>query len=387
MTELGEKRRVLRCGLRAAVFDFQICPALVPQIVLASQISTRTDAPSEGWEQPDKCPILTLPNEITSEIFLNFIPAYPSCPQLVGIDSESPGQLLRVCRQWRDVALSAAQLWRAIKICPKVNMKKQLGLMKTWLERSGSCPLAFDIHCGSAYDRHIFEIIETIFRHRSRWEYIKLHILSAFLLPNVGSLPLVRQVELGFSYDVKPYFTWNLNDAPQLLTATLWNFAYPSGFLPWHQLTSLTMVCKTPAECTPILKETPSLVHCRLILMLTKNEHNSDEPDTVLPRLESLTLESFMKEQMPATRYLGSFVVPSLRRLQVPDIFIQPDPVNKLSSFIALSGCQLHELCITGHLSGTEDAYRQGLSAIPILSFGAALMDGHFHGSGTCNTH
>jgi hypothetical protein len=34
-----------------------------------------------------KYPVLTLPNEITTEIFIRFLPIYPSCPQLTGLES------------------------------------------------------------------------------------------------------------------------------------------------------------------------------------------------------------------------------------------------------------------------------------------------------------
>jgi hypothetical protein len=43
-----------------------------------------------------KFPVLTLPNEIVSEIFLHFIPAYPRSPPLAGI--LSPTCLTYICR-------------------------------------------------------------------------------------------------------------------------------------------------------------------------------------------------------------------------------------------------------------------------------------------------
>ncbi|KAJ7174098.1 hypothetical protein C8R43DRAFT_635436 [Mycena crocata] len=56
-------------------------------------------------------PVLSLPTEITPEIFLQLIPLYPDCPPLTG--SLSPSLLTHICRQWRNIALDRPILWRA----------------------------------------------------------------------------------------------------------------------------------------------------------------------------------------------------------------------------------------------------------------------------------
>ncbi|KAJ7225018.1 hypothetical protein C8J57DRAFT_1093730, partial [Mycena rebaudengoi] len=56
-----------------------------------------------------KYPVLTLPVEITAEIFINFIPIYPLRPPLTGL--LSPALLGQVCHKWRDVALGTPRLW------------------------------------------------------------------------------------------------------------------------------------------------------------------------------------------------------------------------------------------------------------------------------------
>ncbi|KAJ6554307.1 hypothetical protein B0H19DRAFT_144576 [Mycena capillaripes] len=48
-------------------------------------------------------PVLNLPNEIVSEIFIHVLPIYPLCPPLSGNDS--PMSLTQICRQWRAVAV------------------------------------------------------------------------------------------------------------------------------------------------------------------------------------------------------------------------------------------------------------------------------------------
>ncbi|KAJ7086305.1 hypothetical protein C8R43DRAFT_311955 [Mycena crocata] len=59
-------------------------------------------------------PVLTLPNEITSQIFIYFLAAYPRCPPFQGL--LSPIILTHICHQWREIALSTPALWRAITL-------------------------------------------------------------------------------------------------------------------------------------------------------------------------------------------------------------------------------------------------------------------------------
>jgi hypothetical protein len=57
-------------------------------------------------------PVLTLPNEVVSHIFLKALPRYPKAPPLSG--PFSPTSLGQICCEWRAIALSTPMLWRAI---------------------------------------------------------------------------------------------------------------------------------------------------------------------------------------------------------------------------------------------------------------------------------
>ncbi|KAJ6588192.1 hypothetical protein B0H19DRAFT_1098293, partial [Mycena capillaripes] len=59
-------------------------------------------------------PVLTLPNEVVSEIFGHFLPVYPTSPP--AIDLLSPNLLGQICRKWREIALTTPVLWRAISV-------------------------------------------------------------------------------------------------------------------------------------------------------------------------------------------------------------------------------------------------------------------------------
>ncbi|KAJ7191451.1 hypothetical protein GGX14DRAFT_337053, partial [Mycena pura] len=54
------------------------------------------------------CPVLTLPNELVSRIFVDCLPDHGRvCPSR----STAPLLLAQICRCWRDIALETCQLW------------------------------------------------------------------------------------------------------------------------------------------------------------------------------------------------------------------------------------------------------------------------------------
>ncbi|KAJ7280721.1 hypothetical protein C8J57DRAFT_1008013, partial [Mycena rebaudengoi] len=118
-----------------------------------------------------KYPILTLPTEITSKIFVHFLPPYPKCPPAIG--PSSPHILGQICRTWREIALSTPQLWRAIELGSSPwTMSKELDLLRTWLSRSKNCPLSIYFQSSSGLLKDDFSFIEAIIPHSERWEHI-----------------------------------------------------------------------------------------------------------------------------------------------------------------------------------------------------------------------
>ncbi|KAJ7210575.1 hypothetical protein B0H12DRAFT_1157464, partial [Mycena haematopus] len=60
-------------------------------------------------------PILTIPVEITSEIFLHCLPAVDAAQPSTKL---APLLLGRVCRIWRDITYTNPRLWAAARRCP-----------------------------------------------------------------------------------------------------------------------------------------------------------------------------------------------------------------------------------------------------------------------------
>ncbi|KAJ7148402.1 hypothetical protein C8R43DRAFT_517903 [Mycena crocata] len=311
-----------------------------------------------------KYPVLTLPNEITSEIFIHYLPLYPSCPPLSG--DSSPTLLTHICRKWRNIAFATPALWRAISVdmAPK-KVEAQKHLMESWLVMSGSGPISIQLEGSEVPPADELKFIQLLTPHRTRWEYLELQYISTEMLPFFcGATTLLRHLKI--SLENPPPSPVDFDAAPLLRSVFLGHDTLTGVVLPWQQLTSLTISPGFPKECTLILQQTTNLVHCELALF---EDDASQEPDVSLPYLESLVMDGIEDEAGPVTGYLGTFITPALRRLEVQDAYLGPSSIHSLASFISASGCKLQELQIIGRLSTNKYSYRIAFPSIPDISF------------------
>jgi hypothetical protein len=278
-------------------------------------------------------PVLTLPNEIVAEIFIHFLPLYPLCPPLTG--RSSPTILTQICQKWREIALATPKLWRAISLTADIDLEQRLHMCHAWLTRSCSCPL-------SIRGLDAPQLLEAVIPCRARWEYLDLTLFPAYLPAFEGPMPLLRHLDLAASDED---ITVTIPAAPLLLSITLdfFNAVTPTIILPLAQLTSLTLQYVYRNEYVAMLRHTFKLVHCELGILYQHNEPL--EHDIELPCLESLVL---LAGTIHTMRHLHDFLVPALRSLRVEEVFLQPEPIAALSSFISKSRCKLQELRITG---------------------------------------
>ncbi|KAJ7083485.1 hypothetical protein C8R44DRAFT_992037 [Mycena epipterygia] len=314
-------------------------------------------------------PVLTLPNEIVSEIFIQFLPVYPLCPRMIGL--LSPICLTQICLEWRELALGTPALWRAVST-HALTHERQLHMLQSWLSRSGCCPLSIKMEGGIYNADSCHQIFAAIAPHCARWEYLKLSCTSlSDLLTIAGPIPLLRDLDIAV-YEGGLVPAAAFRQAPRLRAFTdrrQYQLTYPPNFLPWDQLTSVTLVAIKPVECSAILNQTVNLVHCELIIW----GGALDQPDDIqLTSLKSLVLMKFDMDVVPA-QYLITFIVPALRKLQVPDEFLLSTPIGTLESFISKSGCQLQEVCITGERSVSRGSYRTAFPSIPNFTFNRTL--------------
>jgi hypothetical protein len=314
-----------------------------------------------------KYPVLTLPNEIVSEIFMHFLPAYPFFPPLTGL--LSPTLLTHICRTWREIALSTPALWCTIGIPydDGIPLKQKAHIFDIWLKRSRFCPLSLQLGRGI-----VLKILAAVVPHRARWERLKLAYPSPSHLPIIidGPIPLLRHLDLCLSgAGMTEVFAFR--DVPLLRSVILDAVAVTSIILPWAQLTSLTLSDVYPRECVPVLQKTSNLVCCELKVWFQVDSDNDQlGPDITLPYLESLRIGQC--GATPVTDLLGTFIVPALRSLKIPEEFLRPSPIDSLTGFISKSGCKPEEVYITGPRSLPKQSYRKAFPSIPKFSFSGA---------------
>ncbi|KAJ7172898.1 hypothetical protein C8R43DRAFT_1058313 [Mycena crocata] len=308
-----------------------------------------------------KYPVLTLPNEIISEIFVHFIPVYPLHPPLKGIFS--PTLLTHICRQWRDIAHVTPALWRATSVdfTNSTSDKEDNNILQPWVARSRTYPLSISIH---GYYGDKSQCMETLSSHRALWEHLELSYVSYDILLYLRDpMPTLRHLDVSFQDEFDAPVT--VGDAPLLRSARI-SVYVDNIVLPWQQLTSLHLASIFPGECTAILQQAALLIHCTLSFISDDDDGPDPQPDINLPLLESFILT---KGDLLQTSYLYNLILPALDTLQIPEEELRPDPIGGLRSFFSKSGCTLRELRIAGDRTFAQAAYRRAFPAILEISF------------------
>jgi hypothetical protein len=162
---------------------------------------------------------------------------------------------------------------------------------------------------------------------------------------------------------------WNAPiEAPQLRKLTLEHYCDPlPPLLPCAQLTTLRVTSISDQQFLDILHHTVNLVHCKVLFStLLPTAAIAPRPLT-FPHLETLAL---LLDDWAFAVPLGWFdmlTLPALRRLELEERLLDPNPIGALKALIARSRCSLQEL----HLPRTtlEDAYRLAFPAVPSIVF------------------
>ncbi|KAJ7895663.1 hypothetical protein B0H14DRAFT_2681302, partial [Mycena olivaceomarginata] len=186
-------------------------------------------------------PILTLPHEITSEIFLHCFPPFPDVGMKGAPNSaQAPLLLLRVCRTWRDIAVSIPRLW----VCLHLDLERLLDVgesnlekkIKGWFIRAGTCMLSFSVE-GHPFDDLHFEVAATratLVRFAPQQTVsLGLQPRQFFSLIDIGPFPSLETLTLTVDPDLFSFFGDAQPGLKLLGTAPrLRNLIYRAGVVP-----------------------------------------------------------------------------------------------------------------------------------------------------------
>ncbi|KAJ7277529.1 hypothetical protein C8J57DRAFT_1126849 [Mycena rebaudengoi] len=210
-------------------------------------------------------PILTLPPEIGSEIFLQCLPRDIVDP----IPSEVPLSLLGICRAWDTLALSTPALWTHLDIdIDSDDDLSHLGLsdpekleefIRTWFARGRSLPLSF------SFTGKLDRMNEILHDHAAYLGDFHLYTTEECLLGLRGgaTFPMLRELEIeDLKMSIRSNATLDsdvFRNAPHLRTLRLIDVP-PSLFtFPWSQLTKFVGIGIDVAGCLSVLRKSSSL--------------------------------------------------------------------------------------------------------------------------------
>ncbi|KAJ7178161.1 hypothetical protein C8R46DRAFT_1075999, partial [Mycena filopes] len=319
-------------------------------------------------------PVLSLPPEVVSEIFIRFLPVYQRRAPDKGL--YSPVVLTHICRLWREIALSTPRLWctfkiilHAVNLSSKENHDANLVGVEEWLQRSGSCPLSVELEY---FRQDPPLILQTILAHKNRWEHLKLAASVSKLPTIVGPFPLLRTLTVTMwvgdseSDDHRPTA---FRDAPLLQRRVAIAQCYSEGrfrdMLPWSQLTVLVIQSIEVNESMGILALTPRLVHCDLTLWSVAE---GDAPSHVsLDQLKTLKLRRSKFNAYSTMLSVLALQVPALRRLHIDEMYLMPDRVVALRALLMRWNCTPQEIRIARPQQPIH-AYSEALPSILISS-------------------
>ncbi|KAJ7878196.1 hypothetical protein B0H13DRAFT_1722370 [Mycena leptocephala] len=327
-----------------------------------------------------KYPVLTMPNEILSEIFLNFLP-YPARPLLVG--PLSPSFLCRICRRWRDIALSTPVLWSTmqLELDEPTLYPQQLRILEAWLQRSGSCPLSISLEREEDYSEISASVfVDAVFRHSARWLDMEFILPSRDLRFVEGDMPLLQDLRFGPSPEdadealllAAPIVAFQ--HAPSLRDVELSVAFNPFAIhLPWASITTLVAYLYAE-ETVEILRHSQALVDCEITLYPSLGPADL----TIIPPLQhlaSLTLKEPICYLGDGTRniinLLNALTLPALRRFEIEEVVLcsPSDPGTTLPSLVSFIS-RIRRLKVLRIMDSSYPLafYQEHLSGVPVAN-------------------
>ncbi|KAF8206198.1 hypothetical protein K438DRAFT_1963283 [Mycena galopus ATCC 62051] len=304
-------------------------------------------------------PIRRLPPEVLGEIFVQCIPRAEFIQAAV---KRHPLLLTQISSNWRSVALATPALWTSIKVkLSTTSCLPKLDLIKTWIARSGSCPLSFYIEESiqkDYYDEGMLTsaaVLELYAPHYHRWRNIRLQyqdwrIETGFLkLPRDVPPQSLESLHLGRDFWPATEFDQlsQLLSAPRLRECSwISNTDLGAFHAPFPQLTTLFLERPMVAEdFMHILCEGAKIERCQFFVLASaiSNLAPPVSPLVLRHNLRSLNLTADLFGPLFNQLELPSLTHISLRRFDIgPPVW----PHHEFMSLLMRSKCLLEEISL-----------------------------------------
>ncbi|KAJ6526955.1 hypothetical protein DFH09DRAFT_1187204, partial [Mycena vulgaris] len=297
-------------------------------------------------------PARRLPLDIIQEIFVACIPTHRNC---VMSAREAPVLLGRICSSWRTISLLTPRLWCCLHIAQPAGpfygqpsfsraleatkVAQRLETTKTWLGRSGHCPLSLSVasladhsqdpETGSVIHPTTRHILQALIPFAARWQDIKLTVSSSVLDTLFGltdhDVPMLKKLEIIQHPEVPlQHAQWELFGllhGPNISSFNLHGISenYLAFPIQWDHLTTLSIVgdgwpgpSLMSSVAVEILSRCSRIRTCRFVL--NDPPIDSDGEDVLGRHVESPSLHLLhLAGVASAIRYL-------LRRISFPEL-------------------------------------------------------------------
>jgi hypothetical protein len=268
-------------------------------------------------------PVRRLPLDILQQVFIACLPTHRNC---VMSASEALVLLGRICSSWRAISLSIPQLWSRLHIVqpecmvppsfyrPTTNLieeklAQRLETTRTWLSRSGQCPLSISLRGASGQDTveatpsatHIDDFLRALILFASRWQHIHItaeaNALRTMSHLTERDVPMLESAIIDYPYSRARAVRWEA--LGMLRSHRMRSFSAPADSfreslpLRWHQLTALKIegrsgdLSLTSDQILRTMSRCPELRTCKLVVTvhITMRHHspsnlNSSKPSS-----------------------------------------------------------------------------------------------------------
>jgi hypothetical protein len=343
-------------------------------------------------------PILRLPPEVVSEVFIHCVhndhrSGFARGRANDGRDSpcadpfREPVLLGNICRVFRDIAFSTPELWSSITLTLHSNeISEELERLRAWLTRSKDCLLTIRIRCASDTfagkyvwaENPPFQVVEAISLHCQRWEEIYLVLpMACFSQLNQmqGRMTTLRKLTL-FRHGYTPldeYIGLPIDafiGSPKLEDVSLFGISPSSINLPWSQVTGFRGYDLWEDEIMSILRQSPHLLRCTFRAYLG-DRALSNPASPLQHHLRSLSISEH-------SGYTKNLTLPKLQKMKLKADDWCWNPRNMISLLVR-SSCSLERLQLSvGFVN--EEGLILCLSAIPTLKeFKLANLNDRVH--------
>ncbi|KAJ7750564.1 hypothetical protein B0H16DRAFT_1274389, partial [Mycena metata] len=146
-------------------------------------------------------PVMTLPPELVSRIFVHCLPPprnFDECNDVGPDRNLAPLLLLRICRTWKDIALSTPRLWNVLHLRPKIlGPGTQKGVLD-WFGRAGVCSLTLTLCLHDAISARVVGALLNLFAPRLQTLYLELDRSQFQAIQDVGPFPILERLAISY---------------------------------------------------------------------------------------------------------------------------------------------------------------------------------------------